>query len=257
MTVIDQGRELLSAYRILIISAVGEVLVLIIGWFVLLFIGRKIYAPVEDADRKQKNFIRNVNREFRSPLAEIDANTEQVERRYGPDEQTRSIHRQVAMLNRLVDRLGKIGILDDADMKPAEMNLSECIRKVLDSHAEEFRTKGICLTADIEPGIALAADAQAMQKMVEELTDNALKFSLKQAFFTLQRDNGHVLLEVRNDADLPDGQVDQVFDRFTVLGNSKGCPGLGLSYVKEIVKAHNGRVTASVSDGMFRLRITL
>ena len=53
VTVIDQGRELLPSYRILIISAVGELLCLVIGWFLLLGIGRKIYAPIEEADRNK------------------------------------------------------------------------------------------------------------------------------------------------------------------------------------------------------------
>ena len=33
--------------------------------------------------------------------------------------------------------------------------------------------------------------------------------------------------------------------------------GLGLSYVKDIAKAHNGRVSAKVSDGLFVLKIAL
>ena len=257
VTVIDQGRELLSAYRILIISAVGEVLVLIIGWFVLLFIGRRIYAPVEEADRKQRNFIRNVNREFRDPLDAIDVNTDLAERRNGPDEQTRSTHQQIARLKSLVNRLGKIGILDDQDMKPAEIILTEYLKTALDRQADEFTARGIMVSEEIETDVRLAADPQSMEKLMEELVDNALKFSLTKASFVLKNDSGHVLLEVRNDADLPDGSVDQVFDRFTVLGNATDGAGLGLAYVKGVVKAHNGRATASVSDGVFRLRIML
>ncbi|MBP5230161.1 MAG: hypothetical protein ILO68_00370, partial [Clostridia bacterium] len=83
VTVIDQGRELLPSFRILIISAIGEVLVLGIGWFVLLAIGRRIYAPLEEADRKQRTFISNANREFRVPLTVIEGNTELTERKYG------------------------------------------------------------------------------------------------------------------------------------------------------------------------------
>ena len=62
-----------------------------------------------------------------------------------------------------------------------------------------------------------------------------------------------------NDTNLPDGTVDQVFDRFTRLDNAKDIPGagLGLSHVKEIVKAHNGRASAKVEYGVFTLRISL
>ena len=255
VTVIDQGRELLPSYRILIISAIGEAAVLLTGWFVLLIIGRRIYAPIEEADRKQKNFIKGANKEFRVPLTIISANTELTERKYGPDEQSRSTRRQLAKMNELVDRLKEISIFDGADDK-TEVSISDCMLASLDGKAEEFKEKKIELTADITPGVTLKAESDAIKQMTDELTENALKFALTKAKFTLKKENGYVLLQTENDTGLPDGPVDEVFDRFTTLSNSDGT-GLGLSYVKETVKAHKGRASAEVKDGAFILRITM
>ena len=258
VTVIDQGRELLPSFRILIISAIGEVLVLVIGWFVLLGIGRKIYAPLEEADRRQKNFIANANKEFRIPLTVIDGNTELAERKYGPDDQTRSTHRQVARMNELVDKLGSVGIFDGENMRCAKVPLSEYLSAALLREAESFSSRTVALTADIAPGVTVDADPEGMSKLVDELVGNALKYSLTKASFALNNENGAVLILAQNDTDLPDGPADQAFDRFTTLENVKeGSAGLGLSYVKETVRAHNGRASASVSGGIFTLRITL
>ena len=258
VTVIDQGRELLPSFRILIISAIGEVLALVIGWFVLLAIGRKIYAPLEEADRKQKNFIANANKEFRIPLTVIDGNTELAERKYGPDDQTRSTHRQVAKMNELVDKLGSVGIFDEENMSAAEISLSEVLAAALDREKANFSARGIELTSDIAPDVTLKADPEGMSKLTDELVKNALKYALTKAHFILKNENGVILIQAQNDTDLPDGPADQAFDRFTTLGNAKGGDaGLGLSYVKQSVKAHNGRASAAVSGGIFTLRITL
>ncbi len=258
VTVIDQGRELLPSFRILIISAIGEVLVLVIGWFVLLAIGRKIYAPLEEADRKQKNFIANANREFRVPLTVIDGNTELTERKHGPDDQTRSTHRQVAKMNELVDKLGSVGIFDEKNMSAAEISLSEYLSAALDREAADFSARGIELTEHIEPDVTVKADPEGMGRLIDELVGNALKFALSKADFRLKKENGVVLIQAQNDTDLPDGPADQAFDRFTTLQNAKeGDAGLGLSYVKQTVKAHNGRAAAAVTGGMFTIRITL
>ena len=260
VTVIDQGRELLPSYRILIISAVGEVLCLIIGWFVLLGIGKKIYAPIEEADRKQKNFIKNANKEFRLPLTIINGNTELAERKYGPDDETRSTHRQIAKLNELVEKLGTVGIFDDEKMNPVEIPVSEFLTAALDRERENFASRGIELTASIAQDVMLTADPEAIKKMIDELIGNSLKYALSKASYELSSDKGYVLLEAKNDTDLPDGTVDQVFDRFTVLENAKdkeNGAGLGLAYVKEIVKAHKGRASAEVARGIFTLRITI
>ena len=260
VTVIDQGRELLASYRILIISAVGELLCLLIGWFALFRIGKRVYAPMEEADRKQRNFIRSANEQFRLPLTIIDGNTELMERKYGPDEETRSIRCQLNKLNELVDKLGAMGIFEDGDMHPAQVCVSEFLQAALDREKESFSTRGIELTANIAPDVQLSADPEAVKQMINELIGNALKFALSKASFELANENGYVRLETRNDADLPDGPADQAFDRFTVLNNADGQKagaGLGLAYVKEVVKAHHGRVTAAVSGGVFTLCITI
>lgn len=258
VTVIDQGRELLPSFRILIISAVGEVLALVIGWFLLLVIGRKIYAPIEEADRKQKSFISNANKEFRLPLTIIDGNTELTERKYGPDDQTRSTHRQIAKMNELVDKLGTIGIFDDEKVSRSEVPVSEYLSAAIDRESENFTSRGVELTTDVAPNVTVSADPDDMSKLINELIGNALKYALSKASFKLKNENGYVLLEASNDTDLPDGPADQAFDRFTTLQNAKeGSAGLGLAYVKEIVKAHNGRASAYVSGGVFTLRVTL
>ncbi len=259
VTVIDQGRELLPSFRILIISAVGEILCLLIGWFVLLAIGKKIYAPIEEADRKQRLFVCSVNREFRVPLTVIGANTEIAERKYGPDDATRSTRRQLSRLNELVEQLGNIGISDGAEER-REVSVSKIFASALSSEKDSFAERGLNMVSDVEPDVVLPADPGSVERLCAELVENSLKFALSYASFTIKRDGGYVLIEAQNDTDLPDGPADQVFDRFTVLENAKGrddCPGIGLSNVKEIVRAHNGRATASVAGGIFTLRITL
>ena len=145
-------------------------------------------------------------------------------------------------------------------MAPAEVPVSEFLSAVLDRASAHFSERGIELTTDIASDVRLKADPEAMKQMLDELTLNTLKFALTKAEFSLKSENGHVLLEIRNDAALPDGPANQVFDRFTVLENAKDAEngaGLGLAYVKAIVKAHNGRADAAVSGGFFTLRITL
>ena len=260
VTVIDQGRELLPSFRILTISAVGEALVLLIAWFVLLWIGRKLYAPIEEADRKQKSFIRNAEREFRLPLTIIGGNTELAERLHGPDEETRSTRRQLGKLNELVGELGRLGIFDGESGKPATVPVSELLKSILDGAAEGFASRGVTLKTEIAPGVTLTADPEAMRRMLGELVENALQYALTNASFTLKQENGYVLIQTENDTELPDGSAEQAFDRFTTLENAKdrgNGAGLGLSYVKEIVKAHKGRASAAVSGGIFTLRITL
>ncbi len=259
VTVIDQSREMLASYRILLISAIGLVLCLIIGYIVLKYVGRQLFAPLEEADRKQKRFIARANRDLRQPLTIISAETELLEKTNGPDDQTRSIHRQVQKMEGLIGRLDSLALFETDHARKMDVQLSDFIRASLDQRAGDFADRDLEFTADIEPNIRIAADPEAVKRVLDELVENSLRYAKKQVFFRLWKESDRVVWETGNDTDLPAGSVDQIFDRFTVLENALeiGGVGLGLASVKEIVKAHDGRVTANVEDGIFTLRITL
>lgn len=259
VTVIDQGREMQSCYRILLISVIGEVLCLVIAYFVLKYAGRQLFAPLEEADRKQKRFIARANRDLRQPLTIISAETELIEKTHGPDDLSRSIHRQVQKMEGLIGRLDSLALFETDHARKMDVQLSDFIRASIDQRAKEFEDKGLEVTTDIEPDIRIDADPEAVKRVLDELMENALRYAKKDVFFRLRKESDRVIWETGNDTDLPSGSVDQIFDRFTVLENASeiGGAGLGLASVKEVIKAHDGRVTANVADGVFTLRITL
>jgi len=222
-------------------------------------VGKKVFAPLEEADRKQKKFISKADSEFRLPLTIISANMEIIERANGPDEQTRSIRRQVSKMDSLVKKLGDMSIFEEEDLNLVQVPLSEYLQASLDKNAAEFTSRGISLEKDIAPGISISADPEAMRRVTDEIAGNAVKYAKTRASFSLKKENDRIILQAVNDADLPDGSADQVFDRFTILENASAGEnaGLGLAYVKDAVKAHHGRVSADVSGGEFRLRVAL
>ena len=259
VTVIDEGRELLPSYRILFISAVGEVLVLLISYLVLVRVGKSLFKQFEEADRKQKLFIASVEQDFKMPLTVINANTEIIERQNGTNEQTQAINRQVRKMTELVKNLGALSIFEETDVSLSNIDLSNMFNIIIDSEKSKFEEKNISLEFAVEPDIYLKGDEQAIRKSILELTQNSVNYSLTKAKFTLKKQGDRIIILQTNDTSLPDGSIDQIFDRFTTLENAKdkNTVGLGLSYVKDIVKAHNGRVSANVKDNIFTLEIAL
>jgi len=259
VTVIDQGRELLVAYRILIFSVAGEVLGLAISFLFLMFIGKKLFSPLETADAKQKNFIAEAEAEIKVPLTVIGADIELIERDGGANERTSSVRRQVRKMTELVKNLGSLAIFDQNGEGREEVSLSKIMRSELDSAKAKFDEAGIILLADIGDDISIYGDKKALERVTRELVDNSLKFACDRASFSLTQQSGRIRLTQKNGTTLQNGGADQVFDRFTTLENAAGKNGhgLGLAYVKDAVKAHNGRATAKVDDGEFILEITL
>ncbi len=256
VTIIDQSRELTPCRRILIISLCGLGLGLLISFLFLHFIGKRLFAPLEEADRKQKQFITDAEKDFKVPLTAIDGAAELIEREQGPSEYTTVIHRQVRKMTGLVSGLGNLAIFEE---ETAPCDLSAILTDLTARYQPRFAEKGMRLDAQITPDVTVSGSEELLRRIGEELLGNALKFGGPQTDLTLSRDGQRVRLTVTNDALLADGNYEHAFDRFTRLPNAEGIPGagLGLASVKDGVKALKGRVSARAEAGKFILQLSL
>ena len=155
--------------------------------------------------------------------------------------------------------MSALSVFDAAELEEAELPLSEFANAAADDWREKLSAKGIDLRTDIADRVMLRGDAHAIAALLDELLENIWKFGKTRADFQIRTEGERVLIVAGNGTDLPAGNVDQVFDRFTRLDNAKDAAGVGLGLfrVKEIVRAHNGRISAKVSDGVFTVSVYL
>ncbi len=257
VTVIDQGREVLAAYRILIFSVCGTVLGTVLSFIILRLVSKRLFAPLEEADRKQKKFIAAAEQEFKLPLTVMNADIEIIERENGSTEQSRSIHRQINKMTTLVKNVGDLNVFEEDRPGDLEFAISETLKAAVENSKGRLLQAGIAIETDIEDA-RFKGNPEAFEKAFGELMENILKYADSKAVITLRSSNGRIKIGFCNDTGLKDGEYDQVFDRFVTLENAlEGSAGLGLASVKSAVDRHNGRIHAKVENNMFVLGIDL
>jgi CheY-like chemotaxis protein len=126
---------------------------------------------------------------------------------------------------------------------------------------ENFRPrleeKRIELRMDVEPDLPASHwDYQKMMQVFQNLVDNALKFTPAGGWIGITarlRGDFIEVLVADNGIGIPKEKVGQVFDRFYQVDSSAtrryGGVGLGLSIVREIVLAHNGKIFVESEEG--------
>ena len=251
---VDCSRELASFHSFLSAS----VAISCNGWLAVLAIvtvaSGAVIRPMVESYSKQKRFITDASHEIKTPLAVIDAANEVQEIESGESEWTQSIHEQVARLTALTERLVFLARMDEgsAGFTMTSIDLSESVDKAAAPFESVAVSRGKRLSTSIASGVRAHADTAAVAQVVELLLDNATRYASEDSVIELSlraasrgRGKGAAELVVSNAVDeLPEGDLDRLFDRFyraDVSRSSKtGGSGVGLSVVRAIVEAHGG-----------------
>jgi len=264
VTVIDQNRELSPSYRVLIASAVGVGLGLVVTLLALVGISKAAVAPIEQSDRRQKRFIRDAAFEIKNPITIIDANRHILETRDGQSEETKAIDKEVKRLTRLVQGLDSLLLLEDVDDKQnfKAFDLSALTQELCGAYAKSFADSGKELKTHIGEHLEYFGDAMQIGELLDIALENALTYGKTHAMLDLAREGERLVLTIANDADLEeDGPLDSVFERFyrseEVQRSGVVGTGIRLSVAKEIVDKHGGRIKAESKDGHFVLKVEL
>ena len=268
---VDCSRELASFHSFLSAS----VAISCIGWLAVLAIvagaSGAVIRPMVESYSKQKRFITDASHEIKTPLAVIDAANEVQEIESGESEWTQSIHEQVARLTALTERLVFLARMDEgsAGFTMTSIDLSEAVDKAAAPFESVAVSRGKRLSTSIACGVRAHADAAAVAQVVELLLDNATRYASEGSVIELSlravsrvQGKGATELVVSNAVDeLPEGDLDRLFDRFyraDVSRSSKtGGSGVGLSVVRAIAEAHGGSATVSGHDHQITFTVRL
>jgi signal transduction histidine kinase len=207
-------------------------------------------------DQVKSNLVGTVSHELKTPLTSVRLAVHLLlEETVGPltPKQTELLldardnaERLLGMLNNLLDltRLEQGG--ENLDRRPeAPEGLLRNAADTIRSRAEEKNvTVALDVPADLPP---IAADAERLAHALDNLLDNALKYTDPGGKITLAAAavDGEVVLSVADTgAGIPPEHLPHVFERFfRVPGQSRDQgTGLGLAIVKEIAEAHGGSV---------------
>jgi signal transduction histidine kinase len=211
------------------------------------------------------DFVSNVSHELRTPLSSIRVFGEllKVGHVREPDkvqEYGEYIENESRRLTRLVNNILDFSRIESG-RKRYQFEPSD-IREVLTSTVKAFEVRlsqrgfDIDLSAPAKPIPKAALDADAIGLAVTNLLDNAVKYSgdSKRIEVRLGYLDGDISISVTDHGiGIPRDEREKIFEKFHRVGTGlvhdvKGS-GLGLSIVKHIVDAHNGRVTVDSRIG--------
>jgi len=209
--------------------------------------------------RKQEEFVSSITHEMKSPLAAIRLHAQTLETDVTDAERGESVEyilRESERLGRLIDNVLESSRLvarkQVLDLQPVDL------RSFLDTYFSEIRPRvdkqGVELEIEITTAATIEATEDALERILTNLIDNALRYSGKSGRIRCRADDfgGWVSIQVEDEGEgIPKSELSRIFERFYQIRRARGGSsgtGLGLFIVSQLVEQMNGSVRASSHD---------
>jgi len=229
----------------------------------LIALGLTVQAHRRSADlaRMQTDFVAHVSHQLKTPLSLLSAATEtlQMDRVRSPErfaEYLATINAEAARLSLLVQRVLEFSRVQQRRSYEFErVDLGALVRETVDAFAHSLSTQHF--TFDVHedgPSPVVMADPAALEQVLANLLDNAVKYSdaVKEITVRVAGARAHAMVEITDRGvgiDLADHK--RIFERFYRTSGTPHRPGfgLGLPLVRELIQAHRGRVELTSAPG--------
>lgn len=200
-----------------------------------------------DSRRRQRELVTDAAHELRTPLTSLRTNidllarSEHTGRALPADDRTRMLDRLQVQAEELGDLVTELVVLarDERELEHTEVDMAAVVRQAVRRASSRARDH----TFDVgNAEWSVRGDAGALERMVLNLLDNALKFSPAGSVVTVRSEPGRISVADEGPG-LPPDERDSAFERFWRAPAARALPGsgLGLAIVADTARAHGGR----------------
>lgn len=239
---------------------------IIISAFLIALLGAYIYSNTitkplieiinkeREEEKKRKEFIATISHELKTPITIISGQLEGMIYNVGKykDRETylKKSYDCTQELKILVDEMMEISKSEllEKDLKIEIINLSEMLRGLVNRQSYLIEDKSLKLIYKVENNLSIKADREKITKVLNNLINNAIKYSPKGEKIIVKayksKASKTVVLEIENTGvTIEHRHLGEVFNPFFRVEKSRnrktGGSGLGLYIVSKILKSHN------------------
>lgn len=247
------SKELAVLARIKVWSASSIVTLVVILFFIYtLFIVFK----QKRLSEVQKDFINNMTHEFKTPISTITLSSNVLK---NPDivnnpERLRNyaniINDEALRLKRQVERILQMTAVDKLNLKLETLDIHEAIEESVKIIQPALSNKNGKVEFHLHAINSLTmVDRLHITNVLYNLFDNAIKYNDNNPLIEISTENEGKYVKIRirdNGIGIPPEALKRIFEKFYRVPtgnvhNVKGF-GLGLNYVKEILRLHKGKI---------------
>lgn len=225
-----------------------------------------VFFDVTDIRRLEslrRDFVANVSHELRTPVTAILSAAETMDSALAKDPEAAKrflgiIERNAARLQRLIEDLLDLSRIESRELRlrPERFAFEPFATHLLGMFRERADKRRITLKLESAKTVDLDVDRRALEQVLTNLVDNAVKYCPEGSTVALQADRVDARVRLRvedNGSGIEEKHLSRLFERFyrvdTGRSREMGGTGLGLSIVKHLVEAMGGTIEVRSTVG--------
>ena len=266
----NPNRRFLRSMRGIVLSSLAIIGLVVFSFVYLL---RTLFRQ-KSLERMRLDFTHNITHELKTPISVASAANEALLSFGAYDDPQRRqkylevVEGQLDNLSGMVEKILALSLYDDEEhfvLAKEEVVLKPFLEDILDVFSLKGEKK-VSAALSVEPeGLALVCDPAHLRHMLDNLLDNALKYSGEHLRVAVSAvgEKGDVVIRVADDGiGMAAPELGRIFDKFYRVSTGdrhevKGF-GLGLYYIRIMAGKHGGTVSVESRPGKgttFTLRL--
>jgi signal transduction histidine kinase len=231
---------------------------------------------VGETHTQMRQLVANVSHDLKTPLTSILGFSQAL--RDGRAQDEPDAQRMGGVIydeaSRLSQRLNDLLYLSEIESGQAllereDVDVERLVRQAVARIEDDVASRGVAISTELDAGMTVRADGPKLERAVENLLDNARKYTPAGGEIAVRsyRDEAQarVCIEVANTAPgVSEEELPRLFERFYRLDGARGQrsadgTGLGLAIARDLVELHGGTLEATLDGGrlVFTIRLPL
>ncbi|MEO5941814.1 MAG: HAMP domain-containing sensor histidine kinase [Ferruginibacter sp.] len=221
---------------------------------------------LKEVEVLRRELVANVSHDLRTPIAVIQGYIETLQMKEASisvEDRNRYleiISKSTGKLEKLVSELFELSKLDANQVKPAmePFFISELVNDISNKYQLLATEKSINISTHLAKDLPLVyADVALIERVMQNLIDNAMKFTNKGGNINIQTAKSGDNIEITvsdTGIGIPEEEREQIFGRYYKANNFtdlKNSTGLGLAIIKKILDLHHSslKLVSKVNSG--------